>query len=1242
MRTSAWVTILGLAGLAVACGDQPTEVVPERESETPGMAAGPGTVAFATTTTEDGLTITTDKDDYSPGDTVWFTGSGWPANDVLDIVLNEQPETHPPHRWSVNVEADGIFQDSTYVVDEGDLNVAFTLVATSRSTGRSLSVTFTDGNLQSLALVPGTATAAPSGSAQYSINATMGGVGTTCTVTLTVSGLPSSLLASIPNNPVNATNQDFSRTLTITTTGATAGSYNFTVTGVRSSNCQGGGADPAVGGTLVVPAKIAFVTQPSTTVLNTNISPSVTVRFLDATNNPITTSTLPVTLAIGTNPAGGALTGTLTRNAVNGVATFNDLKIDKVGIGYTLTASSSTGITGATSNAFNITAGTASKLVFTSQPSGGAPNVPFPAAQQPKVQVQDAAGNVVTTSSASVTLDLVIPSGGPAGATLVCTNNPVNASSGLASFTGCKINLAGTGYKLRATSGSLTSAETDPFDIVNPDADAPEISCSVPNPALWYGANQNVPCTAGDAGSGLVNDDDASFTLSTDVDPGEEDATASTPSRNVCDKNGNCASAGPYQFKIDRKAPVVSCATADGDWHAADASVHCTATDGGSGVSPGDEGFDLTTSVAANTETANASTGTRNVTDMVGNSATAGPVAGNKVDKKAPAVTCGTADGSWHADNVSIHCTATDGGSGVESGDASFSLSTAVAADNETEDAQTDSREVADKVGNKATAGPIGNNKVDKKAPGYTCEAAPSAWSANDVTRKCVAADGGSGLTPASDASFNLHTTVPDGTETDDAQTNSKQLADAVGNKKTAGPLGNNKVDKKDPEVACDAADGNWHADNVSIHCTGSDGGSGLANGADASFNLVTNVPANTEDPNAPTDFRDVADEVGHTVKAGPVTGNKVDRKAPAVSCGNADGAWHANNVSIACTASDGGSGVAGPANFSLLTDVDDGIETSNASTGSRKVEDNVGNESTAGPVTGNKVDRKAPEVSCGTADAFWHKLDVSIACSASDGGSGLQNSADAAFSLSTNVPDGTETSEAATGSRPVPDAVGNNATAGPVGHNKIDKKGPTVALTCPASPLQLNQPVTTKWIATDGGSGVSGANVQNLQYPVPTSTVGGKTLVVAAGTAVDDVGNGSSVSNSCPYGVSFGFVGFATPVDNNNTLNGANSGQAIPLKWTLRDFNGAPVTTLSSVNVTAASLSCAQGTTTDMIEEYAAGSSGLINKGDGSYQFNWKTPTSYARSCKTLRLDLGEGTALNPVYHTALFEFKK
>jgi uncharacterized repeat protein (TIGR01451 family) len=124
---------------AIACGDDVTEPVPTRTPETP-------TVSFATTTTEDGLSISTDKDDYQPGDVVHFTGTGWQPGDVLDIVLTDDPLTHDPHTWTVNVAEDGTFQDDTYVVDEGDLNVTFTLLATSRATGRSLTVVFTDAN----------------------------------------------------------------------------------------------------------------------------------------------------------------------------------------------------------------------------------------------------------------------------------------------------------------------------------------------------------------------------------------------------------------------------------------------------------------------------------------------------------------------------------------------------------------------------------------------------------------------------------------------------------------------------------------------------------------------------------------------------------------------------------------------------------------------------------------------------------------------------------------------------------------------------------------------------------------------------------------------------------------------------------------------------------------------------------------------------------------------------------------
>ena len=148
-------------------------------------------IAFATTTTEDGLSISTDKDDYQPGDVVHLTGSGWQGGDVLDVILVDNPQTHDPIVWSVDVAADGMFHDSTYVVDAGDLDVAFTLTATSRGTGRSLTVQFTDANISNnVTVTPGTISVVRGSDAVYTVTVNFGGNGAACNAPLTVTGLP--------------------------------------------------------------------------------------------------------------------------------------------------------------------------------------------------------------------------------------------------------------------------------------------------------------------------------------------------------------------------------------------------------------------------------------------------------------------------------------------------------------------------------------------------------------------------------------------------------------------------------------------------------------------------------------------------------------------------------------------------------------------------------------------------------------------------------------------------------------------------------------------------------------------------------------------------------------------------------------------------------------------------------------------------------------------------------------------
>ncbi len=73
----------------------------------------------------------------------------------------------------------------------------------------------------------------------------------------------------------------------------------------------------------------------------------------DGFGNLVSASTLPVTIGIGFNAGPGTLSGTLTRNAIGGIATFDNLSINTPGVGYTLVATSGS-VAPATSAAFNI------------------------------------------------------------------------------------------------------------------------------------------------------------------------------------------------------------------------------------------------------------------------------------------------------------------------------------------------------------------------------------------------------------------------------------------------------------------------------------------------------------------------------------------------------------------------------------------------------------------------------------------------------------------------------------------------------------------------------------------------------------------------------------------------------------------------------------------------------------------------------------------------------------------------
>ena len=190
----------------------------------------------------------------------------------------------------------------------------------------------------------------------------------------------------------------------------------------------------------------------------------------------------------------------------------------------------------------------------------------------------------------------------------------------------------------------------------------------------------------------------------------------------------------------------------------------------------------------------------------------------------------------------------------------------------------------------------------------------------------------------------------------------------------------------------------------------------------------------------------------------------------------------------------------------------------------------------------------------------------------------------------------------------------------------RLDLTDPVV--TCQPEPeFVLGQTGQVSATVADAGSGPAAPLVT---AEADTSSVGSAAAPV---TGADVAGR--TATASCGYQVHYGFTGFQAPVDN-GVVNVAKAGTAIPLKWRLTDHAGNPVLDLASVRITSAGHTCDGGATEDAIEEVAAGASGLQNLGDGDYQLNWKSPKTYAGTCRTLQLDLGEG-----LLRTAELRFK-
>jgi hypothetical protein len=211
-------------------------------------------------------------------------------------------------------------------------------------------------------------------------------------------------------------------------------------------------------------AALAFSIQPGNATAGEALSPAVQIEVRDGAGNRMTSSRDPVTIAFANNAGGGTLTGTKTVNAVDGIASFTGLSINKAAAGYTLSATSGS-LPAATSSAFTIAPAAAAKLVFTTQPVNAQGNVSMGSVTG---SISDAFDNVVTSATNSVTLSIannpwkgVIGLGG----NLSATQLTVPAVAGVATFTNVSVDKPGVGYTLTAASPSLTPATSTPFNV---------------------------------------------------------------------------------------------------------------------------------------------------------------------------------------------------------------------------------------------------------------------------------------------------------------------------------------------------------------------------------------------------------------------------------------------------------------------------------------------------------------------------------------------------------------------------------------------------------------------------------------------------------------------------------------------------------------------------------------------------------------------------------------------------------
>jgi hypothetical protein len=272
-------------------------------------------------------TVSTDKPDYPPFDTVTVSGTGWQPGETVSLFFHETPQNHQDRTITATADGSGNIRNREYSTDDMSLNVSIELTATGQTSGRTATITFTDGPCVGTVNVgPQTPTPiAASGSGAGAASATFavvvsrksgcgtGSGGTPFTVNLTTSGAPAGVTLSPTSLAFSASDASKNATLTLTAPATVAPkTYGISVTATNTS----AGNDNTVGtDSLRVTGGIGSVAlgaqTPSPLAAGHSATYTVTVNRGSSTGNftaDLSTSGLPAGATGSFSPAAVSFT----------------------------------------------------------------------------------------------------------------------------------------------------------------------------------------------------------------------------------------------------------------------------------------------------------------------------------------------------------------------------------------------------------------------------------------------------------------------------------------------------------------------------------------------------------------------------------------------------------------------------------------------------------------------------------------------------------------------------------------------------------------------------------------------------------------------------------------------------------------------------------------------------------------------------------------------------------------------